>query len=38
MYGLYNFVTGPLVWASFAIFIFGTIYRLASMYAPSSTG
>jgi nitrate reductase gamma subunit len=33
MYGLYNFVTGPLVWASFAIFIFGTIYRLASMYA-----
>ena len=33
MYGLYNFVTGPLVWASFAIFIIGSIYRLASMYA-----
>lgn len=33
MYGIYNFVTGPLVWVSFSIFIFGSIYRLASMYA-----
>jgi nitrate reductase gamma subunit len=33
MYDVYNFVTGPLVWVSFAIFIFGSIYRLASMYS-----
>ncbi|WP_045221441.1 TmcC family electron transfer complex membrane anchor subunit [Desulfonatronum thioautotrophicum] len=33
MYDIYNFVTGPLVWVSFAILIFGSIYRLGSMYA-----
>ncbi len=33
MYEFYNFVTGPLVWVSFAIFIFGSIYRLVSMYS-----
>jgi len=28
---IYNFVSGPLVWASFIIFIGGVIYRLADM-------
>jgi nitrate reductase gamma subunit len=33
MYDIYNFVTGPLVWVSFTIFIFGSIYRLVTMYS-----
>ncbi|SDB37734.1 hypothetical protein SAMN05660653_01813 [Desulfonatronum thiosulfatophilum] len=33
MYDIYNFVTGPLVWIAFIIFVVGSIYRLASMYA-----
>ena len=33
MTGLYTFVTGPLAWVAFGIFIIGTIYRLVSMYA-----
>lgn len=32
MHDIYTFVTGPLVWVSFGIFIFGSIYRLISMY------
>ena len=31
MIALYDFVTGPLVWAAFLIFAGGTIYRIASM-------
>lgn len=33
MHDIYTFVTGPLVWAAFAVFIFGSIYRLITMYA-----
>jgi len=33
MHGLYNFVSGPLVWAAFAIFVFGSLYRIVSMIA-----
>ncbi len=29
---LYDLVRGPLVWIAFALFIFGSIYRLVSMY------
>jgi nitrate reductase gamma subunit len=31
MHDIYNFVSGPLVWVSFIIFIGGSIYRLVSM-------
>ncbi len=31
MHGLYNFVSGPLVWVSFLVFIGGSLYRLISM-------
>ena len=31
MHEIYNFVSGPLVWISFIIFIGGSIYRLVSM-------
>lgn len=31
MHTIYNFVSGPLVWAAFIIFIGGTIYRFAQM-------
>jgi nitrate reductase gamma subunit len=31
MHDIYNFVSGPLVWASFIIFITGSLYRLISM-------
>lgn len=31
MNSLYNFVSGPLVWVAFTVFIGGCIYRLASM-------
>ncbi|MFH1983392.1 MAG: TmcC family electron transfer complex membrane anchor subunit [Pseudomonadota bacterium] len=31
MIALYDFVTGPLVWAAFLIFAGGTIYRIVSM-------
>ena len=31
MHGLYHFVSGPLVWVAFIIFIGGSIYRLISM-------
>jgi nitrate reductase gamma subunit len=33
MIELYNFVTGPMAWAAWAIFILGSAYRLASMYS-----
>ncbi|BCS89714.1 TmcC family electron transfer complex membrane anchor subunit [Pseudodesulfovibrio sediminis] len=33
MTAFYTFVTGPLAWAAWAIFIIGSIYRLVSMYA-----
>ena len=33
MHEIYNFVSGPLAWIAWAIFILGSIYRLASMYA-----
>jgi len=31
MHGFYNFVSGPLVWVAFAIFIGGSAYRIASL-------
>lgn len=31
MHAIYNFVSGPLVWVSFIIFIGGSLYRLISM-------
>ena len=33
MHELYNFVSGPLAWVAWTIFILGSIYRLVSMYA-----
>ncbi|QGY38699.1 nitrate reductase [Pseudodesulfovibrio cashew] len=30
---IYTFVSGPLAWVAFGIFIIGSIYRLVSMYA-----
>lgn len=33
MTALYTFVTGPLAWVAFGIFVIGAIYRLISMYA-----
>ncbi len=32
MHDLYNFVTGPLVWAAFIVFIAGSLYRLINMF------
>ena len=32
MIELYNFVSGPLAWVAWAIFILGSMYRLVSMY------
>ena len=31
MHDLYNFVTGPIAWAAFIIFIAGSLYRLINM-------
>ncbi|GAB6178426.1 hypothetical protein JCM16814_33170 [Desulfobaculum senezii] len=31
MQSVYNFVSGPLVWVTFAVFIIGSIWRLASL-------
>jgi len=31
MHDLYNFVTGPLAWAAFVVFIAGSLYRLINM-------
>jgi len=31
MHAVYNFVSGPLVWVSFIVFIGGSLYRLISM-------
>ncbi|MDL2315992.1 respiratory nitrate reductase subunit gamma [Desulfovibrio sp. OttesenSCG-928-A18] len=33
MQTLYNFATGPLLWASFAIFLAGSVWRIYSMIA-----
>ena len=33
MIEFYNFVSGPLAWVAWTIFIVGSIYRLVSMYA-----
>ncbi len=33
MIEIYNFVSGPLAWIAWTIFIVGSIYRLVSMYA-----
>ncbi|CCH48184.1 TmcC family electron transfer complex membrane anchor subunit [Pseudodesulfovibrio piezophilus] len=33
MIELYNFVSGPLAWVAWAIFILGSAYRLISMYS-----
>ena len=33
MHEIYNFVSGPLAWIAWTIFILGSIYRLASMYS-----
>ena len=32
MHDLYNFVTGPLAWAAFIVFIAGSLYRLINMF------
>ena len=32
MHGLYNFVSGPLAWTAFIIFIAGSLYRLANLF------
>jgi nitrate reductase gamma subunit len=32
MHSFYNFITGPLVWLSFGVFIIGTVIRLASYF------
>lgn len=32
MHDIYTFVSGPLVWISVAIFLFGSLYRLISMF------
>lgn len=32
MSGIYDFLSGPMAWVAFGIFIFGSIYRLVSMY------
>lgn len=32
MIEIYTFVSGPLAWFAWAVFIFGSIYRLVSMY------
>jgi len=34
---LYTFVTGPLCWLSFGVFIIGSIYRLVTMYNLAKT-
>ena len=34
---MYEFVSGPLVWISFIVFIGGSIYRLVSMYKLADT-
>ena len=31
MHDIYNFVTGPLVWVAFILFIGGSLYRLINM-------
>ncbi len=31
MHSIYNFVSGPLVWAAFLIFIFGSLYRISNL-------
>lgn len=31
MHGLYNFITGPLAWIAFGVFIFGSLYKIVSM-------
>lgn len=31
MHSVYNFVSGPLVWVAFAVFIAGSLYRLISL-------
>lgn len=31
MHGIYNFVSGPLAWVAFTVFIVGSIYRLIEM-------
>jgi nitrate reductase gamma subunit len=31
MHGIYNFITGPLAWISWSIFILGCLYRLVSL-------
>lgn len=33
MVELYNFVSGPLAWIAWAVFILGAVYRLVSMYS-----
>jgi len=32
MHDLYNFITGPLAWAAFIVFIAGSLYRLINMF------
>lgn len=32
MHDIYAFVSGPLVWISVAVFLFGSLYRLLSMF------
>jgi len=35
MQTLYNFATGPLLWATFAVFIAGSVWRVASMISTA---
>ncbi|EPR43504.1 Nitrate reductase gamma subunit [Desulfovibrio sp. X2] len=35
MHAIYQFVSGPLVWASFTVFVVGSLYRLVTMIAIS---
>lgn len=37
MHSFYNFITGPMVWISFAVFIGGCLYRVISLIHSVST-
>ncbi|MFC1867913.1 TmcC family electron transfer complex membrane anchor subunit [Thermodesulfobacteriota bacterium] len=32
MYGIYNFVSGPMVWLTFIIFLLGSVYRVYALF------
>lgn len=37
MIEIYNFVSGPLAWVAWGVFILGSIYRIATMYKLAKT-